>query len=65
MSNLNQSPRPAIPGSMNNEQNRVPRDPLRDLPPKSPGTRRLIPTIPTKAKRGEVRFYLACEYVRS
>ncbi|CAF3983151.1 unnamed protein product, partial [Rotaria sordida] len=54
MNSLNQSGRQTIPGSMNNEQTRLPNEPLRDLPPKSPGSRRVMPKVPTKIKRGEV-----------
>jgi hypothetical protein len=63
MNNLNQSARPGVPGSINNEQTRLPKDSLRDLPPKSPGSRRVIPTLPTKIKRGEVMIYSECEYI--
>lgn len=48
----------------NDEQKQTTRDPLRELPPKSPSNRRLMPNIPTKAKRGEVRrnklFFNTC-----
>ncbi|CAF3235917.1 unnamed protein product [Rotaria socialis] len=51
MNNDNQSP---IPSPMNNEQSRCTNDVVRDLPPKSPGTRRFMPKVPIKVKRGEV-----------
>ena len=63
MNNLNQSVRPTVSSSINNEQTRLLKDPLRDLPPKSPGSRRLIPTLSTKIKRGEVMIYSECEYI--
>jgi len=47
---------------MNNEQTRYSNDILRDLPPKSPGARRLMTTIPTKVQRGEVNIYSECKY---
>ncbi|CAF5125475.1 unnamed protein product, partial [Rotaria magnacalcarata] len=50
MANDNQS---SIPSPMNNEQSRYTNDVVRDLPPKSPGTRRVMPKVPIKAKRGE------------
>ncbi|CAF4521118.1 unnamed protein product [Rotaria sp. Silwood1] len=51
---LSQSGRQTMPGLMYNDQTRSPKDPLRDLPPKSPGSRRVMPKVPTKVKRGEV-----------
>jgi len=63
MNSSDQSVRPNLSGSMNNEQNRFSNDVVRDLPPKSPGHRRFIPTIPTKVKRGEVKIYFECEYM--
>ncbi|CAF4000677.1 unnamed protein product [Rotaria magnacalcarata] len=51
MANDDQS---SIPSPMNNEQSRYTNDVVRDLPPKSPGTRRVMPKVPIKAKRGEV-----------
>jgi hypothetical protein len=65
MNDLNQLGRSAIPESMNNEQTRFPNDAVRDLPPKSPSSKRLIQTIPTKVKRGEVKTYSECEYMRA
>lgn len=46
----------------NNEQNGYSNDVIRDLPPKSPGTRRLMPTVPPKVKRGEVKILFKCKY---
>ncbi|CAF3345077.1 unnamed protein product [Rotaria sp. Silwood1] len=54
MNSLSQSGRSTMPGFMYNDQTRSPKDPLRDLPPKSPGSRRVMPKVPTKVKRGEV-----------
>ncbi|CAF4231498.1 unnamed protein product, partial [Rotaria magnacalcarata] len=39
-------------------------DVVRDLPPKSPGTRRVMPKVPIKAKRGEVKIDFKCENIR-
>ncbi|CAF2336069.1 unnamed protein product [Rotaria sp. Silwood2] len=54
MNSFNQSSRPTRSGSINNEQTRSSNDPLRDLPPKSPGSRRVMSKVPPKVKRGEV-----------
>ena len=51
--------------TINPDQNRTVKDPAHALPPKSPSSRRLMPTLPTKAKRGEVmlRKIYFCTYV--
>lgn len=46
---------PNITTTMNSELNRGYNEPLKDLPPKSPATRRIMPTVPPKMKRGEVK----------
>jgi len=63
MNSSGQLVRPNLFGSINNEQTQFSNDVVRDLPPKSPGNRRFIPTIPTKVKRGEVKIYFKCEYM--
>ncbi len=60
---LNQLTGPTLSEFMNNEQTRYSNDILRDLPPKSPGARRLMTTIPTKVQRGEVNIYSECKYM--
>lgn len=55
MNGDNQLNRSITSGTINNEQNRVSSDIVRDLPPKSPGNRRTVPTLPPKVKRGEVK----------
>jgi hypothetical protein len=61
MNNANQS---SIPSPMNNEQSRYTNDVVRDLPPKSPGTRRFMPKVPIQIKRGEVTIDFKCENLR-
>jgi hypothetical protein len=43
-----------------NEQNQFEIDATRDLPPKSPGNKRVIPIMPTKVNRGEVKIHFEC-----
>lgn len=45
---------------MGGEQRRFSADGVRDLPPKSPHSRRMMPNVPTKYKRGEVRTPFEC-----
>jgi hypothetical protein len=45
---------------MNNEQSQFAIDAVRDLPPKSPGSKRVIPTMSTKIRRGEVKIQFEC-----
>jgi hypothetical protein len=54
MTDSSQPVRPELSESSNYEHDRMTKDPSRDLPPKSPNHRRLMPALPTKTKRGEV-----------
>lgn len=46
----------------NGAQHRDENDIVRDLPPKSPNTRRTMPKVPAKTNRGEVKDNLTCVY---
>ena len=47
--------RPGLTGQIGTDKSAISHDAVKDLPPKSPTSRRLMPTLPTRAKRGEVR----------